>query len=182
MRAIRLLGLALSAGALLLAVACSDRALTNPQLAAPRADLIGSTLEATSSVLGATGLLQCSQLPADVDTKTIGRGGGTLTIGPHKLVIPAGALKRRVTITGSIVQGGGVNAVHFEPAGLQFKKTASLTMSYANCNLLGLLLPKRIAYTSGTFSILEYLVSVDNLLRQRVTGRVRHFSDYAIAW
>jgi len=109
--------------------------------------------------------------------------GGTLAIGPHTLVIPAGALNRPVTITGSIVRGGGVNAVHFEPAGLQFRKTASLTMSYANCNLLGSLAPKRIAYTSdGLKTILEYLVSVDNLLRKRVTGQLRHFSDYAIAW
>lgn len=182
MRAIRPFRLALSAGALLLAAACSDRALTNPQPAAPRADLIGSTLDAVSSTLQATGLLKCSQLPADSETETIGRGGGTLTIGPHTLVIPAGALDRPVTITGSIVQGGGVNAVHFEPEGLQFRKTAYLTMSYANCSLLGSLAPKRIAYTSDALTILEYLVSVDNLLRKQVTGRLHHFSDYAVAW
>jgi hypothetical protein len=55
-------------------------------------------------------------------------------------------------------------------------------MSYANCNLLGLLLPKRIAYTTSGLQILEYLLSFDNLFAKKVTGRVNHFSDYAIAW
>jgi hypothetical protein len=55
-------------------------------------------------------------------------------------------------------------------------------MSYANCNLLGLLLPKRIAYTTERYRILEYLLSIDNLLSKQVTGRLKHFSQYAVAW
>ena len=130
----------------------------------------------------ATGLLKCSQLPADTETATVGGAGGALTIGPHTLVIPAGALSAPVTITGSIVQGGGVNAVHFEPDGLQFAKTAYLTMSYANCSLLGTLAPKRIAYTTDALAIVEYLLSIDNLWTRKVTGRLHHFSSYAVSW
>jgi len=78
--------------------------------------------------------------------------------------------------------GLGVNAVKFQPEGLQFKVPAALSMSYANCSLLGKLLPKRIAYTTDNLQILYYLLSLDNLFTKYVTGQVNHFSDYAIAW
>ena len=157
---------------------CGDRALPSaPESAAPtpRASLIGD-------LLGATGLLRCSTLPYASATQTIGYAGGTIRVGPHTLTVPAGALLSPVAITGALVTGGGVNAVHFEPEGLKFQRSASLTMSYANCNLLGLLLPKRIAYVSDGLGILSYLSSIDNLLASKVTGRVEHFSNYAVAW
>jgi len=181
MRAIRPLVVAIFAGALALAAACSDRTLTNPT-PAPSADLIGSTLDATGSLLQGLGLLKCSQLPADTETETVGPAGGTLSAGPHTLYIPPNALSSPVTITMSIRQGGGVNGVHFEPEGLQFQRSAYLTMSYANCNLLGRLAPKRIAYTTDALQILEYLLSVDNLFGRKVTGQVHHFSDYVVSW
>jgi len=78
--------------------------------------------------------------------------------------------------------GLGVNAVTFQPHGLQFLTPASLTMSYSNCSLLGLLLPKEIAYTDDNLNILSYLLSLDNLLSKRVTGKVNHFSAYVVAW
>jgi hypothetical protein len=55
-------------------------------------------------------------------------------------------------------------------------------MSYANCSSLGSLLPKRIAYVTDALDILYFLLSVDHPLAQTVTGRVEHFSEYAIAW
>jgi len=55
-------------------------------------------------------------------------------------------------------------------------------MSYANCNLLGRLLPKRIAYTTNLLDVIEYLLSIDNLFTKKVTGRVPHFSEYVISW
>ena len=82
----------------------------------------------------------------------------------------------------TVPTGLGVNAVHFQPAGLQFRAPAALTMSYANCSLLGKLLPKRIAYTTDNLSILSYLLSLDNLFSKYVTGKLNHFSSYVIAW
>ena len=55
-------------------------------------------------------------------------------------------------------------------------------MSYANCNTLGVQLPKQIAYTTDVLVILEYLKSWDDQHAQIVTGEVNHFSEYAIAW
>ncbi len=141
----------------------------------PQASLIGD-------LLGATGLLQCSDLAYASTTQTIGSAGGVIRVGPHMLSIPAGALSAPVAITGVLVTGRGVNAVHFQPEGLTFARSASLTMSYANCNLLGRLLPKRIAYVSNALDIVSYLLSIDNVLGTKITGRVDHFSNYAVAW
>src|SRR5262245_61028217 len=128
------------------------------------------------------GLLQCRPLPYAAATKTIGPAGGYIDIGPHRLVIPAGALNAPVTITAE-APVGTVNSVRFEPEGLEFEQSAYLTMSYANCDLLGRLLPKRIAYvTDDLGSILYYLLSLDNIWAKKVTGQLDHFSRYAVSW
>jgi hypothetical protein len=161
---------------LVVALACTDRNPTSaPAVPAPDASLIGG-------LLGATGLLKCSNLPYASSTKTIGALGGTISAGPHTLVIPPGALLNPTTITMTAPTGLGVNAVKFQPEGLRFIAPAALTMSYANCSLLGKLLPKRIAYTDNNLNIISYLLSLDNLLSKYVTGKVNHFSDYVIAW
>jgi len=109
--------------------------------------------------------------------------GGTLLVGPPQLTIPAGALSTPVQITAE-APVGTVNSVQLSPEGLTFAagKPASLTLSYANCPLLGQLLPKRIAYTTDLLAILSYVVSVDDLLAKRVSGTLAHFSRYAVAW
>jgi len=164
---------------LVAALACTDRTPTSvpavPAVPAPDASLIGS-------LLAPTGLLKCSDLPYDAETKTIGPLGGTISAGPHWLTIPPGALSAPTSITMTAPTGLGVNAVKFQPQGLQFRTPAALTMSYANCSLLGKVLPKRIAYTDDNLNILYYLLSLDNILSKRVTGKVNHFSDYVIAW
>lgn len=161
---------------LVAALACTDRTPTAvPAVPAPDASLIGG-------LLGATGLLKCSNLPYASETKTIGPLGGVLRAGPHSLVIPPGALLNPTTITMTAPTGLGVNAVKFQPAGLRFIAPAALTMSYANCSLLGKLLPKRIAYTDDNLNVISYLLSLDNLFSKYVTGKVHHFSDYVVAW
>lgn len=127
------------------------------------------------------GLLSCTPLRTARARATIGAAGGTITVGPHRLVIPAGALRSPVTITAE-APSGRVNRVELLPHGLNFLQPATLTMSYANCDLLGSLLPKRIAYIDGNLNILEYLLSVDDLLRRRVSTRLDHFSEYAVSW
>jgi hypothetical protein len=173
MKAIRLVALALCTLAL---ASCGDHSPTAvPQVAPPNASLIGDLLRPT-------GLLRCSALPAASTTQTIGSAGGSITVGPHVLRIPAGALDNPTTITATLDTQRGVNGITFQPEGLQFDSPAYLTMSYANCNLLGRLLPKRIAYTSNLLQVLEYLLSIDNLFSKKVTGQVRHFSEYVISW
>ena len=161
---------------LVVALACTDRTPTSvPAAPAPDASLIGG-------LLGATGLLKCSNLPYASSTATIGAAGGSISAGPHSLVIPPRALTAPTAITMTAPTGLGVNAVKFQPEGLQFAVPAVLSMSYANCSLLGILLPKRIAYTDDNLNIISYLLSLDNILSKRVSGKVNHFSDYVVAW
>lgn len=134
-----------------------------------------------SELLEPSGLLQCTPLPYASTTQVVGHDGGVLQVGPHFLAIPPGALAAPVTITAE-APVGTVNAVQFWPHGLTFARPVYLTMSYANCNTLGQLIPKRIAYTTDAFEILEYILSWDFFRAQRVTGRVNHFSTYAVAW
>ncbi len=141
----------------------------------PRQALLGTSL------LEGGGLLTCSPLAYDSVTTTIGPDGGTIRVGPHALAIPAGALALPTTIT-AVVPSDSVNVVQFQPEGLQFSRDVALTMSYANCNLLGSLAPKYIVHTTDALQILEYLPSVDDLFTGTVTGQLQHFSDYAIAW
>jgi hypothetical protein len=158
-----------------------SRSPTSVTAQKPSADLLGSVTDVVGSVLSATGLLQCRPLPHVLTSKTIGREGGVIQVGPHTLTIPEGALEEPVTITAELPVAH-VNAVRFWPQGLEFEESATLSMSYANCSLLGRLLPKRIAYTTDNFNIISYLLSLDIFPQRRVTGRVDHFSTYAVAW
>jgi hypothetical protein len=143
-------------------------------VAPPEASLIGALLRPT-------GLLRCEPLPYATAAETIGPRGGVLRVGPHTLRVPPGALDEPVTITAE-APSGEVNLVRFQPHGLEFDRTVYLTMSYANCNLLGRLLPKRVAYVNRLLDILYFLPSLDDLWNKRVTGRLEHFSQYAVAW
>jgi hypothetical protein len=173
MKPTRLVLFALLAGVIGVTASCTDRTPLGVA-PAPEASFVGDLLRRT-------GLLSCRPLPYDSTATTIGALGGSLRVGPHVLVVPPGALAGPVRIT-AVLPRDTVNAVRFSPQGLTFLRPASLTMSYANCNLLGLLLPKRIAYTTERYRILEYLLSIDNLLSKQVTGRLKHFSQYAVAW
>ena len=151
-----------------------DRSPTAPAVPPPNASLLGGLLQAT-------GLLRCTPLPYASTTKTIGPAGGIINVGPHTLIIPPGALSQNVTITAE-APSANVNSVRFTPQGLRFNVSAALTMSYSNCNLLGKLLPKEIAYTDDNLNILSYLISLDYLFAKKVTGKLDHFSRYAVAW
>jgi hypothetical protein len=175
MKSFRLLTTAALAAMTVFVASCADSPMAVPTATVSNVE----QPELLGGLLGRLGLLSCSTLPTATASGTFGPAGGTLQVGPHKLLIPAGALASPVTITGTLA--GPNNRVTFQPHGLQFERSALLTMSYANCNTLGLLLPKRVAYVQGQ-NILEYLLSVDNLLTKKVTGKVDHFSEYAVAW
>ena len=163
----------LLAGAAIAVASCGEHA-QQPVGPGPKASLIGSLAQST-------GLVTCTPLSYDSVTQTVGPAGGTIVVGPHALTIPAGALAETVTIT-AVAPSDTVRMVQFQPQGLTFATPASLQMSYADCNLLGSLLPKQIAYVNDSLNILSYLLSVDNPPTQTVTGKVDHFSSYAVAW
>lgn len=124
-------------------------------------------------------LLSCSTQPQVRTTQVVGSNGGVILVGTHRLVIPAGALKQEITITAEQVPGR-VNSVRFLPEGLRFERPAFLSLSYSNCSRL--LLLKRVVYVDELLKILELLPSLDNRNERTVTGTIRHFSRYAVAW
>jgi hypothetical protein len=165
---------ALIAGALFLALSCRDAGpLGVTPTAPPAADLTTSLLH--------IGLVRCTPLPEDAVSETIGPEGGVITVGPHTLSIPPGALAEPVTIT-AVAPSDTVNRIVFGPEGLVFQQAPRLTMSYANCRGLGLIVPKHIALTTDLLQILELLQSIDNIFARTVSARIQHFSTYAVAW
>jgi hypothetical protein len=165
---------------LLLALAALS--CTEPSAPAPQGDLLGGwPLLPPPPLPIPLDLVRCTPTPYDSVTQTVGPGGGTIQVGTTTLSVPAGALDSAVSIT-AVTPSDTVNHVRFEPQGLTFLQPASLTMSYANCNTMQSLDPRRIAYTTEALQILEYLPSVDDASSQTVTGELHHFSDYAIAW
>lgn len=155
--------------------------ISTPDVPKTNQSLLSPILGVTSSLVGT--LFPCTPQPFAADTEVVGSGGGVITMGKHKLVIPAGALASPVRIIGS-APVGTVVSVQFQPEGLQFnpKHLPQLTLDYSACPLVSNLLPKQIAYTDNQLDILSYLLSIDNLLTRQVTGQVHHFSRYAIAW
>ena len=165
-------------GTLVAAQSCGEPSGVSSRAPKPEAFLFGPILEPAVHFVG---LLTCAPLPTASVTQTVGPLGGVINVGPHTLSIPPGALLSDVSIT-AVAPSDTVNRVVFEPAGLEFEEPASLTMAYGNCKQAPVPFPKRIAYTDDLLVILEFLPSVDSSATQRVTGTLKHFSAYAVAW
>ena len=182
MRTSRLLLAPLLAAAMVSA-ACSGGA--NPL--EPQGLTVSAPPEISPSLLG--GLLgkqylACSTLPAQAKSASVGLLGGVINVGPHRLVVPPGAVLKRTSITAKITAGDATNSIQFSPEGLRFKVPPVLIISYSNCTvsggILGLL---KLVYTSDDLrSILEILPAVANPLNQTVVGTITHFSRYAVAY
>ncbi|MCI0689998.1 MAG: hypothetical protein L0Y54_22605 [Sporichthyaceae bacterium] len=155
---------------------------TAPSNAPEPSLLLGSSGGLLGTGVG-TGLLSCTPLPYARTEQVVGPAGGTIVVGPHRLVVPAGALAEPVLITAE-APSDSVASVRLLPHGLTFAagRPARLTLSYANCSLLGQLLPKRVVYTTDLLEILEWLLSIDEPLARRVSTNLDHFSRYAVAW
>jgi hypothetical protein len=179
-RAAATLAAAIGAFALTLAACTADTTPTGPSARAiaaplqPPRDLLGLDV----SLSGLT-LYRCPTDGYGSVTKQIGPEGGTIQVGPHYLVIPAGALSSTLTITATAPAGDYVK-VDFLPEGLRFSKSAALILSYAHCSGPPPLLPK-VVYLSDLLRILEVLDALHSNQSKSVTAKIRHFSGYAIA-
>jgi hypothetical protein len=123
----------------------------------------------------------------EVVTKTIGSGGGTLSLPKSGLTvsIPAGALSTPTTITVT-APAGDLVGYYFAPHGLQFAKSVRLTqqLSGTDIGLISRLLNPPVAvYFDGpvqpTVSALELLNLNISALLGVSTWDIRHFSAYA---
>ncbi len=166
--------------ALLVSVSCStDESALGPSRA-PSAELVSTvTSAATSPPLEVVTLLACTEQPYATASKVLGPEGGTIQVGNHSLFVPRGALNRRVLITAEQVSGSS-NSVRFAPEGLRFARSAEVTLSYANCAEQPL--KKSVVYTDELLKVLQLLPSRDSNRSRTVTGKIDHFSRYAVAY
>ncbi|MDQ2766451.1 MAG: hypothetical protein M3Y30_04775 [Gemmatimonadota bacterium] len=124
-------------------------------------------------------LLPCSVPTEQWNTASIGPKGGRLNVGPHQLVIPAGALHSQTQITAHAVRGNHVR-VEFSPSGLQFATPATLTLSYGACAPRNK--PVQVVYLLDDQHVTETEPSKDHRLIKSVEASIRHFSSYAVAY
>jgi hypothetical protein len=165
------LSLALLIGAAVALMSCVEPTPIGP-------DRHGPALEASVGS-SSGGMLYCRPQAYDSVTQWITGNGGTFRVGHHDVSIPAGALSGPVSIT-AIAPSDTVNRILFRPDGLVFKKPVTLTMSYANCNMDKSAL--WIAYTNDSLAILEYEPSIIDVVGNKVTAALSHFSSYAVSY
>jgi hypothetical protein len=126
-------------------------------------------------------LLRCEPQDYKADAAIIGPEGGTLHVGDHELVIPAGALDREELVVAEAPTSSAVD-VRFQPHGLQFRQPTRLTLSYKGC-VRPTSTDFLIAYLGDHGNqILELPPSIDDKVDDEVEADIDHFSRYAIAW
>jgi hypothetical protein len=126
---------------------------------------------------GSSPLLFCDPLQYNANVQIVGPAGGDLSIGPHKLSIPRGALSRDVVITGEMPVSLIVS-VKLSPHGLTFLKQPTLTLSYKHC-LRPSEFQEQVAYIDDDQTILEWPRSLDR--DGLISAWLDHFSGYAVA-
>jgi hypothetical protein len=139
---------------------------------------VGLLGETVNGALSSLSLFGCETPTYGTVSRTVGQYGGTIKVGPHSLYIPPGALEQAVPITARATAGKQVR-VEFEPHGLEFKRPAVLTLSYAHCASR----PARpkVVYVGDDLKILETVPTINDVWGERVVGRLQHFSGYAFA-
>jgi hypothetical protein len=168
---IRLVGLA-AAAALVVTAACSDS--TTP-VEPSFGD--GTKLPKASKVT----LAYCPGTPYDSTTRTIGAGGGTISAGRGKFVIPAGAVAVPTTIT-MVQPADSLASYRFYPAGLQFiKAQPKLQIDISKCDKGLRESPPLIVYIDETGQVLETL-STTLVSKDLLQALIFHFSRYAVAF
>ncbi len=186
MKAVPMLVTALLLGAGAAISGCADPATTGPAAGAVQAsvgNIATQNHSAARRVAGNAALVsKCRPLAPETAHRVIGPAGGTLTIGPHTLTVPRGALSRHVAIRAKIAGGQSINVVEFKPAGLVFQTPAVLTMSYTNCDREGRTTSSAIAVVDDTLGVVDYIASTDDAATSTVTGSVPDLTNYAVAW
>lgn len=123
-------------------------------------------------------VLVCPPMDYAAEIAIIGPAGGELRAGPHRLVIPAGALRQPTVITAEALVSLA-RELRFSPHGTQFAVAPTVTMSYKGCTI-----PKdsetTVTYVDDDLDVLEWPKAKDDK-KGEVTGYIWHFSRYATA-
>lgn len=122
------------------------------------------------------GLHGCEPRDPQFGAATIGSSGGELIVGPHRLIIPAGALTETVQISGTVIEGD-TTRIELEPHGLQFKKPAGLVLDMSSCTDV-----PDIVYINELGVVSDPIVAIYSTWWHTVAAPIWHFSGYAVAF
>lgn len=164
-------------------VACSDSPTEPPTLSATPSVASHRAFHGGAQPRdGQAALVRCERHPTYVGSAEIGPRGGVLRVGSSRVIVPPGALNRKVFITATMPEGEFITIrFEFQPHGLVFRKPAGLILNAAGCNLEDWAAPD-IVYLSDDGEILERLDSYYSPFWHTVAAPIWHFSGYAIAW
>jgi hypothetical protein len=147
----------------------------------PRIQALGASRHPSNDASKARGaLVACTKRATFSDSGEFGPNGGTLWVGPNRLIIPPGALTERVTISGTIV-GDTVAFIEFQPEGLHFKKPAGLILDASDCSMPGDGWAD-VVYVNERGEIDERIEATYSNAWHTVAAPIEHFSGYAIAF
>lgn len=174
MTRLHLRGLALAAGAFLLASCTEDTRST----LAPDEALFASNSSAT--------LVECAADTTRSVTATIGALGGSIQLGAHRMSLPLNAVTLPTEFTLTVPASKYVE-VDIRANGqehYQFNAPVELTVDYSRCTRSNIDLDKTslgIFYIDGaTKAILEDMGGVDDKTTRTVTTTTDHLSGYAV--
>jgi hypothetical protein len=145
--------------------------------ASPFADLRMPGSHRTADALsGQFTPLNCSPRHESNGSALIGPSGGILRIGNNRLIVPAGALTKRVLISGTVPAGKPFQ-VNLEPHGLQFRKAAGLILDATSCVDV-----PDIVYLIDQYTVSGPIRATYSNWWKAIACPIWHFSGYAIAF
>jgi len=125
-------------------------------------------------------LARCENRVPGSYAAVFGPAGGVLEFGGSRLIIPAGALRDRVTISATVMDST-TSRVELQPHGLQFAKPAGLQLGTTDCILSNPDYPA-IVYLSPTGDVLETIRAVYDPHWHTIASPIDHFSGYALGF
>jgi hypothetical protein len=120
-------------------------------------------------------VLNCVPKEPSSGSALIGPAGGDLIIGPHRLIVPPGALTKPVVISGRVPADESFK-IDLEPHGLEFKKPAGLILDAAGCSSV-----PTIVYLIDDIVASDPVAAVYSHFWHTIAAPIWHFSRYAIA-
>jgi hypothetical protein len=118
--------------------------------------------------------LACMVPAALTDSALIGPSGGELDVGPHRLIIPPGALTTTMWLSGTVPAGNSLR-IDFQPEGLQFKKPAGLILDASSCADV-----PNIVYLNEDGGIEEHIQAIFSNWWHTIAAPIDHFSGYML--
>jgi len=121
-------------------------------------------------------LLGCAQRDAQYGAADIGPKGGVLIVGRNWLIIPPGALRKTIHVTGYVPTDTSIT-IHLEPHGLRFQKPAGLILDASTCTNV-----PNVIYLDEQGVVAERIRAVYSTWWHTIAAPIDHFSNYAIAF